>query len=98
MKGIAVKYISISHLAPGVENVKRAFEVFGQVGTPDATQALYASPDGKTFVLIVEADDYDLVRSATYAPFFDEVTVIPVVDVDETWTNSILQAIENMGD
>jgi hypothetical protein len=93
-----MKFISISHLAPGVDSVKQAFELFGQLGAPDGTQALYASPDGKTFVLIVEADDYDMVRSASYAPFFDAVTVIPVVDVDDAWTNSMIEAIANMGD
>ena len=93
-----MKYITISRLAPGVDNVKQAFDVFGRIGTPAETQALYASPDGKTFVLIVDADDYDIVRSATYAPFFEEVTVIPVVDVDDAWTKSIVAAIGNMGD
>ena len=91
-----MKYISISRLAPGVDNVKQAFDVFGRIGTPEGLQSMYASPDGKTFVLIVEADGYDVVRSATYAPFFEDVTVIPVVDVDEAWTNSIIEALGNI--
>ncbi len=93
-----MKYISIVRLAPGVDNVKRAFEVFGTIGTAEGTQALYASTDGKTFVNLIEADEPDMVNTATYAPFFESVEVIPVVDVDDAWMTAMVTAIANMGD
>ena len=91
-----MKYVSILRLAPGVDNVKKAFETFGEVGTEDGLVALYASSDGKRFVSIVEADEPDLVRNATYAPFFESSTVMPVVDVDEYWMTAMAAATENM--
>ena len=91
-----MKYVSIVRLAPGVENVTKAFEVFGNVGTTEGTQALYAAADGKTFITVVESDEPDMAVQATYAPFFEEVTIMPVVDVDDAWTASMITAIENM--
>lgn len=91
-----MKYISTVRLAPGVDNVKRAFEVFGKVGTTTGTQALYAGIDGKTFVVVVETDEPDMVNSATYAPFFESVDLMPVVDVDDAWINAMTAAIANM--
>lgn len=91
-----MKYISISRLAPGVDNVKQAFEVFGKVGAADGTQGLYASTDGKTFINIIESDEPEMVISATYAPFFESTTVFPVVDMDEAWLTAMTTAIGNM--
>ncbi len=92
-----MKYVLISHLAPGPESVKRAFEVFGRVGAAEGTQALYAATDGKTFITVVEADEHDMERIATYGPFFDQVTVLPVVDVDEAWMEAMGRAMDNLG-
>lgn len=91
-----MKYIGKVRLAPGVDNVKQAFEVFGKIGMAEGTQALYAGTDGKTFFTLTETDDPDLVSAATYAPFFESVEIMPVVDVDEAWMTAMAQAIENM--
>lgn len=91
-----MKYIGKVRLAPGVDNVKKAFEVFGKTGTAEGTQALYAGTDGKTFFTLTETDNPDMVSSATYAPFFESVEIMPVVDVDEAWMTAMAQAIENM--
>ena len=93
-----MKVVTIMRLAPGVENVKNAFEMFGKVGTSEGTQVLYAGTDGKTFVTVIDAEEPDITTSATYAPFFEQVTVIPVVDVDEAWMTSMAAAIEQMDD
>lgn len=91
-----MKYVSIVRLAPGVDNVTRAFEVFGKYGAPEGTQSLLAGTDGKTFVTILEADEPDMVGVSTYAPFFESTTIIPVVDVDEAWFEAIAKAISNV--
>ena len=93
-----MKVVTIMRLAPGVDNVKKAFGVFGKVGTSEGTQVLYASTDGKTFVTVIDSEEPDIVTSATYAPFFEHVTVIPVVDVDDAWMAAMATAIENMDD
>jgi hypothetical protein len=93
-----MKYVSIVRLAPGVDNVKRAFEVFGKHGATEGTEVLYAGIDGKTFVTISDGDDPDMAGTSTYAPFFESSTVIPVVDVDEAWTTAIMTAITNMSE
>ena len=93
-----MKYISIVRLAPGVDNVKRAFEVFGKHGTTEGTEVLYAGVDGKTFVTIAEAETPDIAGASTYAPFFESSMTIPVVDVDEAWTAAMVQAIANMSE
>lgn len=36
-----------------------------------------------------------MVTSATYAPFFESTTVIPVVDVDAAWITAITTAMGN---
>lgn len=87
-----MKYVVISRLAPGVENARTALAVFLKAGLPEGTQATYAAVDGKTFINIVETDAPDMVASATYAPFWHESTVIPVVEVDETWLQAIQAA------
>jgi len=92
-----MKYVVISRLAPGVENSRKALEVFLKAGLPQGTQATYAGSDGKTFITILESDTPDTVAAATYAPFWVESTVIPVVDVDETWLQAIQAAQANWG-
>ena len=87
-----MKYVVISRVAPGVENSRKALEVFLKAGPPQGTEALYAASDGKTFINIVESDAPDIVASYTYAPFFDETKVLPVVAADETWLQSIQTA------
>ena len=91
-----MKYVSIVRLAPGVDNVTKAFEIFGKHGTTEGTEVIYAGVDGKTFVTISSGDP-DLAGTATYAPFFESSTVIPVVDVDDEWTTAMITAIANMG-
>lgn len=92
-----MKYIVISRLAPGTENSRRALEVFTKAGLAPGTEATWAGTDGKTFINIVEADVPDMTTSATYAPFFEETTVIPVVPVDDTWMKTIQAAVSNWG-
>jgi hypothetical protein len=92
-----MKFVAISRLAPGVENARKALEVFLKAGLPEGTQATYAGADGKTFITILEADAPDPAVSATYAPFYEESTVIPVVDVDETWLQAIQTAEATWG-
>ena len=93
-----MKYVSIVRLAPGVDNVKKAFEVFGKHGTTEGTEVLYAGTDGKTFVSIADSESPDMAGVSTYAPFFESTTIIPVVDVDEAWVTAMTQAIANMSD
>ncbi len=91
-----MKYVSIVRLAPGVDNVKKAFEVFGKHGTTEGTEVLYAGIDGKTFVTI--SSEADMAGTSTYAPFFESTTVIPVVDVDAAWTEAMTTAIATMSE
>ena len=93
-----MKYVAVMRLAPGVANVKRAFEVFGRVGSGEGTQALYAGTDAKTFITIIESDEPDMVNAATYAPFWESTTIMPVVDVDEKWMTAMAEALSNTGD
>ena len=92
-----MKYVVISRLAPGVENTRKALEVFQKAGLPAGSEATWAGSDGKTFVNIVEADTPDMVGAQTYAPFFEQTTVIPVVPLDDAWMQSILAAVNNWG-
>jgi hypothetical protein len=91
-----MKYVVISKLAPGVENTRKALDVFKKVGLPAGTEAIWAAPDGKTFINIVETDSPDMTSAATYAPFFIENTVIPVVAADANWLEAMEAAIANL--
>jgi hypothetical protein len=53
--------------------------------------------DGRTFINVIETDTPDMVASATYAPFMDDVTVIPVVPVDDAWLTVIQTAQGHWG-
>lgn len=90
-----MKFVVVSRLAPGLENSRKALEVFLKAGLPEGTQATYAAADGKTFINIVENDMDDMVPAYTYAPFYDEFQVIPVVDVDEKWLQAAQAAQAN---
>jgi len=92
-----VKYVVISKLAPGVDNARKALEVFMKAGLSPGTEATWAGTDGKTFINVVESDAPDMTVSATYAPFFEQVTVIPVVAVDGAWIEAIQAAQSNWG-
>ena len=92
-----MKYVVISRLAPGVENARKALEVFAKAGLAPGTEATWAGSDGKTFINIVETDAPDMTTSATYAPFFEKTTVIPVVALDDSWMESIQAAQSNWG-
>jgi Domain of unknown function (DUF3303) len=90
-----MKYIVISKLAPGTENARQALEVYGKAGLPSGTEATWAGTDGKTFVNIVETDVPDIQAASTFAPFFEETTVIPVVPLDDAWMKAIQAAQSN---
>jgi hypothetical protein len=90
-----VKYVVISALAPGVENAQKALAVFGKVGLADGTEATWAGTDGKTFINVVETDSPNMTVAASYAPFFEKTTVIPVVAVDGAWLEAIQAAQSN---
>jgi len=92
-----VKYVVISRLNPGTDNAKAALAVFSKTGSPPGTEALLAGVDGKTFITIVEEDTPDMANAATYAPFFESVTVIPVVPVDDAWMAAIQSAVAAWG-
>ena len=92
-----MKYVVISRLAPGVDNARKALEVFQKAGMPAGTESLWASTDGKTFVNIVETDSPDMAASSTYAPFFEKTKVIQVVPVDDSWMQAIQSAQSNWG-
>jgi len=92
-----MKYVVISTLSPGTDNAKAALAVFVKSGVASGTQATLAAIDGKTFVNIIESDTPDVANSATFAPFFDSVTVLPVVDVDDAWMAAIQQAVAAWG-
>ena len=92
-----MKYVVISRLAPGIDNARKALEVYGKAGLPPGTESSWAGTDGKTFVSIVEQDVPDMATSATYAPFFEETTVIPVAPLDDAWMEAIQAAQGNWG-
>lgn len=92
-----MKFIVINRLAPGIDNAKKALEVFMKAGLPAGSEATWASTDGKTFINIVESDAPDVTMSATYGPFFEETTVFQVVPVDGAWLESIQAAQANWG-
>ena len=90
-----MKYVVISKLLPGVDNSRKALEVFMKAGVGAGTEATFAGTDGKTFINIIETDAPDMVTSATYAPYFESTTVIPVVAVDAAWLDAIQTAQAN---
>ena len=92
-----MKQLIISRLAPGIDNARKALEVFQKAGLPPGTEATWAAADGKTFVSIVDSDVPDITTSATYAPFFEETTTIPVVPLDDAWMKAIQTAQDNWG-
>jgi len=94
MEGV-VKFVVISRLAPGVENSRKALEVFSKAGLSPGAEATYAAGDGKTFINIIESDTPDMVTSSTYAPFFEKQEVFAVVPADETWLQAIQAAQAN---
>ena len=92
-----MKYVTVARLAPGVESVRQAFEIFGKIGQAEGTQNLYACADGKTFIVISESDELDMVNAASLAPFFETTTIMPVVDVDDAWVEAMTKALANQG-
>jgi hypothetical protein len=96
-KGATVKYFVMFKLAPGTDNARKALEVYGKVGVADGTEATWAATDGKTFITLIDTDAPDMRIAATYAPFFAESTVIPVVPLDEAWLTAIQAAQANWG-
>ena len=90
-----MKYVVINRLAPGIDNSRKALEVFTKVGLPEGSEAIWAGTDGKTFINIVETDAPDITTAATYAPFFEETTVIPVVAMDDAWLQALQAAQSN---
>lgn len=92
-----MKYVVISRLAPGVETARQALAVFTKAGLPPGTESAWAGTDGKTFINIVESDAPDMTAAATYAPFFEKTTIIPVVALDDAWLKAIEAAQANWG-
>jgi hypothetical protein len=92
-----MKYFVISRLAPGTDNARQALEVFTKTGLPPGTEATWAASDRKTFINMVETDVPDITAASTYAPFFEETTVIPVVPLDDAWMKAIQAAQSNWG-
>jgi hypothetical protein len=92
-----VKYVAIFKLAPGIDTARKALEVFGKVGVQDGTEATWAGVDGKTFITVIETDTPNMTVAATYAPFFEENTVIPVVPLDAEWLEAMKAAELNWG-
>ncbi len=92
-----MKFVVISRLAPGVDNAKKALEVFGKVGSSAGTETLLAGSDGKTFIIILEADSPDMAVASTYAPFFESTSVMPVVPMDDAWMTAMQSALTNWG-
>ena len=92
-----MKYVTIFKLAPGTDKARKALEVFGKVGVPDGTEATWAAADGKTFITVVETDNPDMTVASTYAPFFEETTIFPVVPLDDAWLESQRAAELNWG-
>jgi hypothetical protein len=92
-----MKYVVIGRLAPGVDNTRKALEVFMKAGLAPGTEATWAATDGKTFINVIDTDAPDMTTAATYAPFFEETTVIPVVPVDDAWMAAIQAAQSNWG-
>ena len=90
-----MKHMIISRLAPGVDNARKALEVFMKAGLPPGTEATWAGADGKTFINLVETDDPNMTSAATFSPFFEESTVIPVVPLDDAWMEAIQAAQSN---
>ena len=87
-----MKYVVIARAAPGVENQRKALEVFLKAGPAPGSQGLLAAADGKTYIDIVENDEPDLTTALTYAPFFETFEVLPVVSVDEAWLQAVQAA------
>jgi len=71
--------------------------VFTKSGLPPGTETTWAAVDGKTFINIVDTDLPDIQAASTYAPFFEETTVIPVVALDDAWMQAIQAAQSNWG-
>ena len=71
--------------------------MFTKAGLPTGTESAWAGTDGKTFINIVESDSPDVTGAATYAPFFEETTIIPVVALDDAWLKAIVAAQANWG-
>ena len=92
-----MRYVVISKLAPGVDNSRQALGTFLKAGLSPGTEATYAGTDGKTFINIIETDAPDMVTSASYAPYFESVTVVPVVAVDGAWLEAVQAAQDNWG-
>jgi hypothetical protein len=95
--GTTMKYLVISRSAPGIENARKAREVFLKAGLPAGAETTLAAVDGKTFISIVDTDEPDMVMSSTYAPFFEETTTIPVAALDDAWMTAVLTAQDNWG-
>ena len=90
-----MKYVVISKLTPGIDDARKALEVYGKAGLLPGNEATWAAADDKTFISIIETDAPDMATAATYAPFMEETSVIPVVPLDGTWMEAIQTARSN---
>ena len=93
-----MRYVVISRLAPGDgQRCARHSRCSRRPAWPREPLSTWAGTDGKTFINVVESDAPDTKTAATYAPFFDQVTVIPVVDLDGAWLEAIQAAQSTWG-
>ncbi len=90
-----MKYVVISHLVPGIDNQLQGFKIFSEVGPPPGAEAVWAGVDGKTIIVVI--DEPNLEQTLTYGPFFQDVTVIPVVDLDDAYVQTLQTAHEHWG-
>jgi hypothetical protein len=93
-----MKYVVVSRLAPGVENARKSLEVFMKAppqAPPGGSIEILAAIDGKTVITIVESDDTDMALTYTFAPYWEETKVFPVVAIDEAWMQAIEAAQAN---
>ncbi len=91
-----MRYLTSFRLAPGTENSLAGWDMFQKLGMPPNALAAYAGIDGKTFVAINDGE-IDTTFLMSFTPFYDQVTVLPVVEVDETWVAAAGAAVANLG-
>lgn len=90
-----MKYVNIFRQASGADTIQASWEMFQKLGLPDNAEKAYAAADGKTYVIITDGV-VDATQVLSFAPFFEEMTVLPVVEIDDAWAGSAAAAIANL--
>ena len=91
-----MKHLIISRLAAGVDNARKALEVFMKAGLPPGTEARpgrarMARPSSTSS----RPTTPNMTAASTFAPFFEKTTVIPLVPLDDAWMAAIQAAQSN---